>query len=171
MDTVRPPVHQSRSPQPLPEGSVPPVSVDWEPWDKRLSGASVLPALCFSPPTSLYTGCPEAALMRAMLEDALACFQRQCAAEPRWVQQEAREAEGWLFSDDAHGLFSYVYVCAVLGLEPESIRQELMRWSQSHPSTRQHSRATRHTQTDQAWQAWSCRRAHRSTVRRARSSR
>jgi hypothetical protein len=92
-----------------------------------LSGASVLPAPCFSPPTSIYTGCPEAALMQAVLEDALACFQGQCETGRRWVQREAREAEEWLFNDDAYGLFSYVYVCAVLGLEPESIRQKLMR--------------------------------------------
>ena len=160
MDTTCPTMHQSRSPQPMPAVYVPPVSVDWESWYKRPCGASMLTAQCISPQASLYTGCPEAALMRAVLEDALACFQRPFETEPRWVQQEAREAKGWLFSDDADGLFSYVYVCAVLGLEREAIRQELMRWSHSHPSTRQHSRATRHTQTDQAWHAWSCQRAH-----------
>jgi hypothetical protein len=171
MDPAYPPVHQIPFLQPVPAESVPPVVVDWEPWDKRLMSASMLPAPCFSPPASLYTGCPEAVLMQAVLDDALACFQRQCATKSRGVRQEAREAEGWLFSDDAHGLFSYMYVCAVLGLEPESIRQELMRWSQAQPRTRQHSRATRHTQTDQAWQPRSCRRPHRSTVRRGRSSR
>jgi hypothetical protein len=75
--------------------------------------------------------------MRAVLDDALACFQRQYETEPRWVQREAREAEKWLFSDDAHKLFSFVSVCAVLGLERESIRQELKRCSQSHPNTPQ----------------------------------
>ena len=76
MDTVRTPVHQSQLPQPLPAAYVPPVSVDWESWDKQPSGASVLPAPCFSPPTSLYTGCSEVSLMRAVLEDALACVHR-----------------------------------------------------------------------------------------------
>ena len=127
MDTAFPPVHQNPLPHPVPAGSVPPVSVDWEPWDKRLMRASMLPAPCFSPPTSLYTGCPEAALMQAVLDDALACFHRQYETERRWVQREARQAAEWLFCDDAHELFSYVSVCAVLGLEPESIRQELMR--------------------------------------------
>jgi hypothetical protein len=142
MDTVRIPVHQSRSPQPLPAAYVPPVSVDWESWDKQPSGASVLPTPGFSPSTSLYTGCPEVSLMRAVLDDALACFHRQYETERRWVQREAREAEEWLFCDDAYGLFSYVYVCAVLGLEPASIRQELRRRRPSHPNPRQHSRAT-----------------------------
>jgi len=171
METTCFPIHRSRSPKPVPAAYVPTVSVNLESWYKRPSGASMLTAQCFSPQASLYIGSPEAALMRAVLEDAVACFQRQCETEPRWVQQEAREAEGWLFSDDAHGLFSYVYVCAVLGLEPGSVRQELMRWSHSHPSTQQHTRATRHTQTGQAWHAWSCRRAHRSTMLRSQSPR
>jgi hypothetical protein len=142
MDTVRTPVHQSQSPQPLPAAYVPPMSVDWESWDQQPSGANVLPAPCFSPPTSLYTGCPEVSLMQAVLEDALACVHRPDETARRWVQREAREAEEWLFSDDAHGIFSYVLVCAVLGLEPASIRQELRRRSPSHPNLRQHSRAT-----------------------------
>jgi hypothetical protein len=76
-------------------------------------------------------------LLRAVLEEALACVQRPCETKRPGGQREAREAEAWLFSDDARGLFSYVPVCAVLGLEPESIRQELMRSSQSHPNTPQ----------------------------------
>jgi hypothetical protein len=89
----------------------------------------VLPAQFFSPQANLYTGCPEATLMRAVLEDALVCFQRQFEIERRRVQCVAREAEEWLFSDDSHWLFSFVYVCAVLGLEPEPIRQVRKRWS------------------------------------------
>jgi hypothetical protein len=133
MDTAYPPVHQSPLPQPVPAGSMPPVSVGWESCDKRLIRASMLPAPYFIPPSSPYTGCPEAALMQAVLDDALACFQRQDETEQRWVQREARQAAEWLFCDDAHELFSYVSVCAVLGVEPESIRQELMRWSPSPP--------------------------------------
>jgi hypothetical protein len=137
MDTV-PPVHQSRSPQPVPAAYGPPVSGDWEPWDQQPSGASVLSAPCFSPQASLYTGCPESALRRAVLEDALACVDRRNETARRWVQ---REAERWLFSDDAQGIFSYVSVCAVLGLEPQSVRQALRCRSPSHPKRRQPSRA------------------------------
>jgi hypothetical protein len=142
MDTACPPVHQRRSPQPLLAAYVPPVSVDWGSWDQQPSGASVLPAPCFSPPTSLYAGCPEVSLMRAVLDDAVACVHRQGETARRWVQREAREAEAWLFSDDADGIFSYVSVCAVLELEPASIRQDLRRRSSSHPNPRQHSQAT-----------------------------
>jgi hypothetical protein len=113
------------------------VSADWTPWHEQLSGVSALPEQFFSSRASPYTGCPEAALMRAVLEDALGCFQRQCATERRWVQHMAREAEEWFFSDDSHWLFSFVPVCTVLGLEPESIRQVLKRWSHSPPNTPQ----------------------------------
>ena len=80
--------------------------------------------------------------MRAVLEDALTCVHRQGETARRWVLREAREAEEWLFCNDAYGIFSYVSVCTVLGLEPESIRQELRCWSPPHPNPRQHSRAT-----------------------------
>ncbi len=137
MYTTRPPAHRSQSPQPMPAESVPSVSADWTPWYEQLSGVSMLLEQVFSPQASLYTGCPEVALMRAVLEDALVCFQRQFETERRRVQRVAWEAEEWLFSDDSHWLFSFVSVCAVLGLEPESIRQELKRRSQSPPNTPQ----------------------------------
>jgi hypothetical protein len=139
MSTTRSPVHRSRSPQPLPAASVPPVSVDGEPWYQRVSGTSGLPSQCFSPQASLYIGCPEAALMRAVLDDALTCFERPGKPIRRWVQREAWEAEAWIFRDDAHGLFSFVSVCAVLGLEPASIRQELLRRRRS-PRARRRAR-------------------------------
>jgi hypothetical protein len=49
----------------------------------------------------------------------------------------AREAEEWFLSDEAHWPFSFVSVCAVLGLEPESVRQRLKRWSHSRSQTPQ----------------------------------
>ena len=106
----------------MPARSVLPVSADWDPWHEQLSDASMLPARFFSPRASLGMGCLEAALLRAVLEDALACFQRQFVTEGRRVQRVAREAEEWFFSDDSHWPFSFVSVCAVLGLEPESVR-------------------------------------------------
>jgi hypothetical protein len=132
MPTARPTTHRSRSPQPVPARAVAPVSADWDPWHERLSDASVLPAQFFSPQTSFYTGRPVAALLRAVLEDALACFQQQFVTEGRCVQRLAREAEEWLWSEEAHWPFSFMSVCVVLGLEPEAVRQQLKRWSHSH---------------------------------------
>jgi hypothetical protein len=84
--------------------------------------------------------CPEAALMRAVFENALTYFQRQFMTEGRRVQREAQEAEEWFWSDDSHWLFSFVSICAVLGLEPEAVRQGLTRWSQSYPHVPQRKR-------------------------------
>jgi len=137
MPTARPTTHRSRSPQLVPARAVAPVSADWDPWHERLSDASVLPAQFFSPQTSLYTGRPVAALLRAVLEDALACFQKQFVTEGRRVQRLAQEAEEWFLSEEAHWPFSFMSVCAVLGLEPESVRQQLKRWSHSHSQTPQ----------------------------------
>jgi len=71
---------------------------------------------------------PEAELMRAVLEDALLCFQKGLAHPGRRVQRVAREAEEWLFSDDDSWPFSFVSICAVLGLEPAYLRQGLRSW-------------------------------------------
>src|SRR4029450_12373845 len=122
-------------------GSALPVAVGQNPWQELLFDTNILPAQFFGPRMRLCTVCPEAALMHAVLEDALACFQKQFAAEGRRVQREAREAEAWFLSEDAHWPFSFVSVCAVLGLEPEAIRQQLQRWrhslSQTSPRNRE----------------------------------
>ena len=132
MYAIRPLAHQSHSLQLVPAGSMPPVSADWNLWEERLSGASVLPEQFFSLQTSLYTGRPVAVLMHAVLEDALACFQKRFVTEGHGAQRVAREAEAWFLSKDSHWPFAFVSVCAVLGLEPEAIRQRLKRWSHSH---------------------------------------
>lgn len=137
MHPTRPLAHQSHSLQPVPAGSVPPVSADRNLWEERLSGASVLPEQFFSRQTSLYIGRPVAVLMHAVLEDALACFQKQFMTKRPRVQRMAREAEAWFLSEDSRWPFAFVCVCAVLELEPESIRQRLKRWSHSHPNPRQ----------------------------------
>lgn len=140
MYTTYSPAHPSRSPQPVPAGSALPVSADRDLWHEWLSNTCVLPAQFFNPRVSLYTLCPEAALMHAVLEDALTCFQKQFETEGRRVRRIAHEAEEWFLSDDSRWPFSFVSICAVLGLEPESIRQRLKHWGHSHPNTLQRQR-------------------------------
>jgi hypothetical protein len=114
------------------------VSAGWNPWQARLlSGSSVLPEQFFNSQASLFTGRPVAALLRAVLEDALTCFQSQFLTEGRRVQREAQEAEAWFLSKEEDWPFSFMAVCAVLGLEPEAIRQQLRRWRRSHLATPQ----------------------------------
>jgi len=126
MYTTRVPAHGSRSLQP--------VSAGWNPWYERPSDAL---AENFFGPVSLATVCPEAALMCAVLEDAFFCFQKQFEIERSGMQRTAQEAEEWFFSDESYGLFSFVSICTVLGLEPEFIRKGLKHWSQSRLDTPQ----------------------------------
>ena len=70
--------------------------------------------------------CPETALLCAVLENAFVCFQN------RFDISEARAAENWFFSNDARAIFSFVSVCAALGLEPAFIRKRLGILSRDH---------------------------------------
>ena len=70
------------------------------------------------------------ALMRAVLEDAVHCFQKSQGVE---TSRLAKDAEQWLFADDQHWPFSFINICAVLGLDAEYIRLGLQRWRQTPP--------------------------------------
>jgi len=60
------------------------------------------------------------ALMLAVLEDAIACFE---SANAKLFQ----EAEEWIHSND-EGVFSFNNVCETLGLHPGQLRKGLERW-------------------------------------------
>lgn len=99
-----------------------------------LPPALVLPEQFYSPVTESDTAQGEVALMRAVLEDAVNCFQKESVKSGRRAQRLAREAEEWLFGDDYHWPFSFVNICAVLGLDPEYVRLGLKRWHQHRPA-------------------------------------
>jgi hypothetical protein len=134
MHTTRPPAHRNYVRYPVAVGSTLSVSADWNSWPAQLSEASVLPEQFFNPQISFFTKRPVVALLRAVFEDALACFQSQFMTEGPRLQREAQEAEQWFLSEDDHWPFSFVSICAVLGLEPEAIRQQLKRQSHFHPA-------------------------------------
>lgn len=107
-----------------------------DPLSALLSPAIILPAQ-FYRMDILPTAGGAVALMRAVLEDAIRCFQKQFVSNSAHDQRLGREAHAWLFAEEAQGLFSFVNICSVLGLEPEYIRQGLQRWRQDHPALRQ----------------------------------
>lgn len=96
------------------------------------SGA-VSPDLFFSPPTSAGALRGEVALMYAVLEDAVRCFQEQFISGGQHAKRLGREAEAWFFSEDQQWPFSFVNICAALGLDTAYIRQGLRRWYQRPP--------------------------------------
>ena len=96
--------------------------------------SAVLPDQFFSvPPCGARR---ERALMQVVLEDVIACCQKQFVNNLRRVQRLAKEAEIWLFSDEEHWPFSFLNICGALGLEPEYLRHALTRWRQHPPATR-----------------------------------
>ena len=128
MHPTRFPVHRNYVRYPVSIGPPLSVSANWNSWHAQLSDASVLPEQFFNPQISFFTGRPVAGLLRAVLEDALACFQKQFMTEGHRVQREAQEAEQWFLSEDSHWPFSFVSICTLLNLEPNYIRRGLREW-------------------------------------------
>ena len=71
--------------------------------------------------------------MQAILEDAISCFQKQFITNSRRAQRLAREAEEWRFTDDYRWPFSFMNICAALGLEPEYLRRGRKPWYRHRP--------------------------------------
>ncbi|HKA52401.1 MAG TPA: hypothetical protein VKJ47_01940 [Candidatus Binatia bacterium] len=96
-----------------------------------LTPLAVLPSQFFSPPRYHHKG--EIALMYAVLEDAVRCFTKQFVEKKVRTRHLAEEAEAWFRSDDERWPFSFVNICAALGLDAQYLRQGLAHWRQQHP--------------------------------------
>jgi hypothetical protein len=70
---------------------------------------------------------PEKALMLAVLEDAILCFQRYAGARNGKTRRLFRDAENWILEKDDKWFFSFDQICSSLGLEPGYIRLGLMK--------------------------------------------
>jgi hypothetical protein len=73
---------------------------------------------------------PEKALLLAVLDDGIRCFQDNILPRNRKKQLLFEEAEAWLFSDESNGVFSFVSICALLGFDPGYIRRGLRQWQE-----------------------------------------
>jgi hypothetical protein len=78
-----------------------------------------------SPPSLHSASIPEARLMLAILDDALATYRKEVGRPGLKHRRAAVEAEEWLFSDDVRWPFSFVNVCHTLGIEVGWIRARL----------------------------------------------
>jgi hypothetical protein len=70
----------------------------------------------------------EKRLMLAVLEEAVATFQRNVDAKSRHGQRVFREAEEWIWSNDSSWPFAFENVCHALDIEPAFLRRGLERW-------------------------------------------
>ena len=99
--------------------------------ERLLSPASVLPEQFYVCATrSSHPTSGVQALLWAMLEDAIICIQQQALTPSRRHKRLAHEAEQWIFADNTSWVFSFLNVCAALGLEPEYLRTKLTQWRQ-----------------------------------------
>lgn len=71
---------------------------------------------------------PEKSLLLAVLEDAVACFQKYSVAQDPRGKEMFREAEHWIMQAKNGWLFSFDNVCDLLGLDPAYLRQGLRCW-------------------------------------------
>jgi len=101
--------------------------------DPEILSAAVLPEQFFFPPTTSNAGAPELGLMRAVIEDAVRCYQKQFVPGPRRNHALAREATQWFFDDDTTWPFSFLNLCSALGLDPGYIRRRLRHWRETRP--------------------------------------
>jgi len=67
------------------------------------------------------------ALMFAVLEDGIACFQGYFFKPSRTNERLYCEVEEWIHSDD-DGPFSFNNICDTLGLDPGRLRKGLKQW-------------------------------------------
>jgi hypothetical protein len=73
---------------------------------------------------------PEKRLMLAVLEDAVATFQRYVDARDRRGQRLHREAEEWFESDEKEWPFAFENICNALDIEAEYLRRGLVSWKE-----------------------------------------
>jgi hypothetical protein len=103
--------------------------------ERRPPREGMLAEEAFIARSSLASRQPEAALMCAVLEDAVECFQKQFVCASRRTKRLGREAEAWLFSDCSKWAFSFLSICTALDLGPQYIRQGLRRWNDGGPES------------------------------------
>src|ERR1044071_4851500 len=71
---------------------------------------------------------PEKRLLLAVLEDALACYQKHFSSRGGRGMKLFRETEEWIFREDSTRPFSFANICEVVGFDPQYIRQGLLKW-------------------------------------------
>lgn len=77
---------------------------------------------------------PEKKLMLAILEDAVACFQKFLIARDSKGKAQFRDTEDWIFQRAEACVFSFDIVCETLGLDPNYLRRGLAQWKQQRVS-------------------------------------
>ncbi|MBV8356458.1 MAG: hypothetical protein JO189_00770 [Deltaproteobacteria bacterium] len=97
-------------------------------WNDGLPWAgAVLPAQFYSDCKGPRADDPIHRLMRAILADAIRCFQTGFGARQPTKQRLSAEALSWIL-DESDGVFSFRTLCDLLEIDPIDIRKGLACW-------------------------------------------
>jgi hypothetical protein len=104
-----------------------------EPEGPGLEPETFLPEQFFSEIRSQASG--ERLLLIALLQDAINCFRNYLFATKARNRRLFREAERWIMETDPppqdenmHPYFTFEQTCCFLGLDPDYVRDKLLRW-------------------------------------------
>jgi hypothetical protein len=99
-----------------------------------ITAGAVLPELSFDALRERWGHLAERKLIIAVLEDAIMCYQKYMFAKSAQDRRIFDQAENWLMRRDRRGRkddsFSFDFICDALGLDPDTLREELRRWKQ-----------------------------------------
>ena len=73
---------------------------------------------------------PEKRLMLAILQDGIHCYRDNLNASGGKKKRDFDEASAWIVDADGDWVFSFESVCEALGLNPQYLRQGLLRWTE-----------------------------------------
>jgi len=105
--------------------SIPPIP---EPFRIELEPEIIVPAQFFAGFRHDASVRPEKRLMLAVLEEAVADFQKHVVTTSREGQRIFRELEEWFVSEDRDWPCSFANICDSLGIETSWLRTGLARW-------------------------------------------
>ena len=83
--------------------------------------------------------------MLAILEDAIACFQKYVFAKDAKGKAMFQEAENWIQQATGEGVFAFDSICEGLGLSPDYIRRGLASWKENSLAQRSQAKVYRLT--------------------------
>ena len=88
---------------------------------------------------------PEKKLMLAILEDAIACYQKYLFARDSKGKTLFLDAEEWIEDVTGAGIFAFDSVCETLGLNPDYLRRGLTEWKKAALAQRTQAKVYRLT--------------------------
>jgi len=73
---------------------------------------------------------PEKRLILAVLDDAVACFQKYVSAQKPKEKALFQEVEEWFLEKESDWAFSFENICESLDLDPDYLRKGLVQWKE-----------------------------------------